>query len=300
MNPGDASERVVVRSDPGLHDQLERLAREQRMVFVAGLPGTGKSLVIHQLAHLASVGGRIVHLLQWDVARPVFEASNAGQRYPIVNGITHGVIRKAVGLWARRALVEWCDQHAGPEHLLLGETPFIGNRLIELARPGDDGAEPILSASSCRFVIPVPSPEVRRFLEAERERRAAHPVHEREREDAPPHVLRDLWRELAGVARRLGVTRTPGGDPPSDAGERPYDPELYRRVYETLLRSRHVAVVPMAVVLPTEDRSVYDFAVPRHDLVPSPDEAARFIREVEARYPDPAALEAEIARWYVV
>jgi hypothetical protein len=278
---------------------LERLAREQRLVFVAGLPGTGKSLVIHQLAHLASAAARAVHLLQWDVARPAFEASDAGRRYPMVNGVTHGLIRKAVGLWARRALVEWAGRHPGREHLLLGETPFIGNRLIELARPAGDEAEPILSAPSCRFLIPVPSPEVRRFLEAERERRAARPVHEREREDAPPHVLRDLWRELALAGQRLGLAPAPAAGPAGADGP-PYDPALYRRVYERLLRHRPVEVVPMTVVLPTGSLSVYDFAVPRHDLAPAPAEAARFIREVEVRYPDLAALEDEIDRWYVV
>ena len=295
MNPVDASQCLVVRADTALHAQLERLAREQRMVFVAGLPGTGKSLVVQQLAHLASALARSVHLLQWDVARPVFEATDAGQRYPVVNGVTHGLVRKAVGLWARRALVAWSDRHSGPEHLLLGETPFIGNRLIELARREDDGAEPILSGPSCRFVIPVPSLEVRRFLEAERERRAERPVHEREREDAPPHVLRDLWRQLAEVAPLLGAAAAQPA-----AGEVPYEPMLYRRVYQSLLRHRHVEVIPMAVLLPTHDVSVYDFAVPRHDVMPSPEEAARFIRQVEARYPNLAALEDEIDRWYGV
>ena len=32
---------------------LAVLARDARLVFFAGLPGTGKSLLIHQLAHLA-------------------------------------------------------------------------------------------------------------------------------------------------------------------------------------------------------------------------------------------------------
>ena len=49
---------------------------------------------------LASV--RTVHLLQWDVVRPLFEASHAGQRYPVVDGVTQPMIRKAVGLWARQ------------------------------------------------------------------------------------------------------------------------------------------------------------------------------------------------------
>jgi hypothetical protein len=257
------------------------------MVFVAGLPGTGKSLLIHQLAHVAAAAGRVIHLLQWDVARPVFEASDAGRRYPVVDGVTHPIVRKAVGLWSRGALADWQRRHAGAEHLLIGETPFVGNRLIELARRADDAAEAVLSGAACRFVIAVPSVEVRRFVEAERDRRAAQPLNVREREDAPPEVLRALWRELCGVAQRLGVAVTADDDAP-------YDPDVYRRVYERLLRHRHVEVVPLDTVLATGVLSVYDFAVPRRDLVPSEDEARVAISEAEARGAD------DVDRWWVV
>jgi hypothetical protein len=265
------------------------------MVFFAGLPGTGKSLLIHQLAHLAHGRGRVVHLFQWDVARPAFEGAPAGRRYPLRDGVTHVVIRRAVGLWARRALVTWTARHPGPEHLLVGETPLVGGRLVELVRREADPAEPLLAAESCRFAIPVPSHEVRRHLEAERERRAARPLHEREREDAPPDVLRDLWHALVQVAVALGVA--PGGE---DAGTRPYDPAVYRGVYERLLRHRRVEVVPLETVLPTGALSVYDFAVACRDLVPSEAETEALIREVERRYPDAAALERELARWWML
>ena len=127
------------------------------MVFVAGLPGTGKSLLVHQLVHVASGAGRRIHLLQWDVARPVFEASPAGQRYPLVDGVTHAVIRRAAGLWVRDALADWSERYPDPRHLLVGETPFVGNRFVELARPSGDRAEALLTSPSCRFVIATPS-----------------------------------------------------------------------------------------------------------------------------------------------
>jgi hypothetical protein len=283
---------VVVPRDTALRARLEHLALASRVVIVAGLPGTGKSLLIHQLAHLAAGEGRRVHLLQWDVARPVFEASPAGRRYPIADGVTHAMIRKAVGLWARGALAGWERRHAGAEHLLIGEAPLVGSRLVELARPVDDEAEPILAAPSCRFVIPVPSVEVRRFLEAERERRAARPLHPREREDAPPTVLHDLWRELAEVARAIGVQgRSPGR-------AREWDSAVYRRVYEAVLRRRHVDVIELDTVLPTSALSVYDFAIACAELVPSPAEADSAVAEAEARHRDPVALEAEVARWW--
>ena len=53
---------------------------------------------------------------------------------PLADGVTHPVIRKAAGLWARRALVAWNEGHPDPRHLPAGETPFVGNRFVELAR----------------------------------------------------------------------------------------------------------------------------------------------------------------------
>jgi hypothetical protein len=290
--------RLVVEADPQLAEAIRDLAR-QRMVFFAGLPGTGKSLLVHQLTHLAASAGRSAHLLQWDVARPAFEASAAGRRYPLADGVTHPVIRKAAGLWARRAVVDWVERYPDPRHLLIGETPFVGNRFVELARQLDDAAEALLTGPSCRFVIAVPSREVRRFLEAERERRAASPLHAREREDAPPHVLRALWRDLYDIATGMGIAKPePGRGPSAGADGPPYDPAVYQRVYEAVLRHRHVQALALSTILPTETLSVYDFAVAPPDLAPTETEADELIRHVERRYPDAAALQREIARWH--
>jgi hypothetical protein len=278
---------LVVGAAPEIESQLRSLAG-LRLVFFAGLPGTGKSLLAHQLAHLATGAGRSVHLLQWDVARPVFEASPAGQRYPLKDGVTHAVIRKAAGLWVRQALVAWSERYPGAEHLLIGETPFVGGRFIELARTSQDRAEALLTSPSCRFVIAVPSRDVRRFIEAERERRSARPQHPRESEDAPPQVLRDMWCELAKVAARLGI-----GGPRDD-----YDPVVYRRVYETILRHRNAETVALDVVLPVDTLSVYDFAMDLPNLVPTEDETTAFIAKVESGSADPTALDREIDGWW--
>jgi hypothetical protein len=278
---------LVVGTAPELERQLRSLAA-RRLVFFAGLPGTGKSLLAHQLAHLASGVGRTVHLLQWDVARPVFEASPAGQRYPLDDGVTHPVVRKAAGLWAREAMAAWNAGYPGPEHLLVGETPLVGNRFVELARRAEDRAEALLASPSCRFVLAVPSREVRRFIEAERERRAANPLNPREREDAPPHVLRAMWLDLVTVGRRLGLT----------VSNDDYDPVVYRRVYETGLAGRHVDVVALDVILPTATFSVYDVAPDLPNLVPTPEETLAFISTVERGYPDSTVLERETDRWW--
>jgi hypothetical protein len=288
------SARIVVSADPVLHARLDEFARSLRMVFVAGLPGTGKSLMIHQLVHLAAGAGRIVHVLQWDVVRPVFETSDAGRRYAVVDGVTHALVRKAVGLWVRGAVAGWNRSWPAREHLLIGETPFIGHRLIELARRGEDDAEPILAAPSCRFAVTVPSVAVRSILEAERQRRTVRPLHPREREDAPPHVLRDLWRELLRAARALGIAVEVGDVATA------YDPLIYRRVYEALLRHRHVEVLALDTALATAALSAYDFAVAPLDLVPGANEADAIVRQLEVGVPDAGALAREVDRWWVV
>ena len=46
------------------------------MVFLAGLPGTGKSLLLKQLVLIAQQAGRTVDTLQWDVTRLPFETAD--------------------------------------------------------------------------------------------------------------------------------------------------------------------------------------------------------------------------------
>jgi hypothetical protein len=277
-----------------LYKQLMTYVHKKRLVFLAGLPGTGKSLWMHQLTHLASAAGRRVHLLQWDVARPVFEAHPAGQRYPVVDGVTHGVIRLAVGRWARQAVVDWHQQHAESQNMLIGETPFIGHRLIELARVCDDAAEGLLSQEACVFVVPVPTPQVRRHIEAERRRRVSVPLHTQEREDAPPHVLQALWHELVRIAPGLGVTVQETID------QLPYDPVIYQGVYQALLKHRQVDVLYCETLLPTTTFSVYDFASQPHFVSPTAEAVQRFIQDVECAYPDGQVLQRHLEHWYRV
>ena len=127
-------------------------------------------------------------------------------------------------------------------------------------------------------MIPVPSRALREHLEAERARRTERPLHPREREDAPPEVLRAIWREVAG-------------------DDRPYDPDAYRQAYERLLTRRHATALALDTVLPADTVSAYDFRIPATDLVPTADEAARCIGEVEASHPEPADVQRAVDGW---
>ncbi|HYM70996.1 MAG TPA: hypothetical protein VEZ44_15470 [bacterium] len=287
-------ERKPEDADDAVDRRLRALAEGCRAVFFAGLPGTGKSFFVHRLAALAHAAGRPVHLLLWDVIRPVFEASPAGRRHPVRDGITQPVIRKAAGIWARRAVARWDAAHPAIA-VLIGESPLVGHRFIELARPANDAAEPLLAGDACAFVVPVPSVEVRRFLEAERDRRSVQHRHDREREDALPAVVQTLWGELVDVSTKLGLER-----PGRDGGLLTYDPTLYELVYRRVLARRHAHVLGIDRVLAAPADSVYAFAFPTRDVTPTAEEADACIEAVEAQYAGRDALDREVAAWYLV
>src|SRR5262249_28673940 len=129
----------------------------------------------------------------------------------------------------------------------------------------------------------------------ERVRRAGRPLHAREQEDAPPDVLRDLWRQLAAIGRALGLA-----DGSGPASEAPYDPAVYARVYAHVLARRRPETLPVDTILSTGAFSVYDIRVPARELLPTLEEAGRFVERVEAAGADAGALRREIERWWVV
>ena len=273
--------------------RLRSFASGHRMVFVAGLPGVGKSLLLRALADEAHRLGRRVHVLQWDVARKPFDAPALLSRYPEADGITHAVLRKAAGLWARDAVSRWAAENDDSGGILVGETPLIGHRFVELARPASDEAEAVLNSEQTVFLVPVPTLAVRRAIEDARAATTERPRHERERADAIPGVLRGLWAELFSAAQRKAVEQ--GKPTPVDVG---YDPELYAAVFSAALAQRNWEALTVDVVLPPSTRSVYSVEAPTADLAPTETEAEEYVARVEREYPDIAALERETAAWW--
>ena len=179
--------------DSAIRARFAELIAGADRVFFAGLPGVGKSLLLQQMALMAAESGRAVTLLQWDVLRQPFETP----RYPLQSGATHPLVIQAAGTWLRAALPTLeCD-------LLIGELPLVGGRLMELARPVRDAAEPVLRDARTQFVIPAPSREVRAVIESRRQQTIAAPSHQSEADDAPPNVLRALWRDLRTLAQEM-------------------------------------------------------------------------------------------------
>ena len=263
---------LVIRPDSALHTTFAKTLAAADRVFFAGLPGVGKSLLLQQMALMASSAGRRVTLLQWDVARQPFETP----RYPLQDGATHPLVILAVGVWLRGALVQWAAARAGMD-LLLGEVPLIGGRFMEICRPADDAAEALLRDQGTRFLLPVPSVELRARIESQRERSIAAPRHKHEAHDAPPDLLRALWRDLHQVAYSLGLAAAAEADAP-------YSPQIYSAVYQHLLQHRHVRQVDLRRPLPVAT-SVYDGLEALPQLRASKAEAADIMARLEAAPP---------------
>ena len=278
---------TIFPSGHSLNATFREAVGSSRIVLFTGLPGVGKSLLLKQLALMAQAKNREVHLLQWDVTRAAFETDDVLARYPEIDGVTHAAIRKAVGLWARQGVYDWHTRH--PEQaLLVGEAPLVGNRLVELVQRQDDEAETLLASEATLFLTPVPSRQVREKIEEARALTIREPQHEREAADAPPNVLQGLWLELRRTAVKLGFSLDEEAD---------YEPEVYARVYEHLLRHRHSQTLLIDEVLNTKG-SVYDFTA-QSELAATPNEVERNLQRVANDYSE-AELADTVARWYEV
>jgi hypothetical protein len=253
-----------------------------------GIPGVGKSLLLREQLRLARAAGRNVTRLQWDVCRQSFELPGILARYPEINGSTHVVIRRAVGLWARPAIAAWAAEHSNPRDLLLIEAPLVGRRLAELAESADDPAEALLAADTTRFFVPTPTRAVRAAIERARRTEMSSHRHARDAANASPELVDELWRVVAttAVALRLGKD--------DDHGE--YSPELYFAVYRRVLRHRRVEELPIAEIV-SDAGSPHDAGIDTDEVVPSALQAQSLVERAAAE--GDSLLAARADRWYV-
>lgn len=278
---------LILEPDSLLYRKFSQLIEDADLVFFAGLPGVGKSLLLQQMTLLALAAGRRVTLLQWDVARQPFETP----RYPLSDGATHPLVIRATGRWLRGALVDWDARARKPADMLIGEAPLNGGRFMEIAWSIADEAEALLRAERTQFLIPVPSRPVRALIEARRARSIAEPEHENEAHDAPPDLLRALWLDVYQVAATLGLA-------PAATDDAPYSSAVYEAVYRHLLRHRQAQVLPIDEPLQPKN-SVYDLAEPLPFLRATAAQAEAALADLEASMGAVAAI-AAAESWYIV
>jgi hypothetical protein len=266
---------------------LAAAARTARIVVFCGIPGVGKSFLLREQLRLALAAGRRVSLLQWDVSRQAFETPAILGRYPELQGSTHAMIRRAVGIWLRDAIVQWSDTHSDPAHLLLIEAPLAGGRMSELAYRMEDRAESLLSGRDAHFYVPTPTREVRLAIEAARRAEMLSHRHARDAANAVPALVDELWQMVAQTAERLNI---PIAEPLSI-----YSPEAYFAVYRTVLRHRPVTEVPVEEIV-SGAGSPHALDKSAEELVPAAVDVAALIARAESEGDESVAARA--ARWY--
>ncbi len=285
---------IILPENSELRRLFEKTVKQKRFVFIAGIPGVGKSLYVQQLALLAQKAGRVVHLFQYDVTRMAFENSPIGQeRYPEINGFTQPPMRKAVGMWAREGIVQWHHKYGGQQHILIGEVPLVGNRLIELVQKGFDPAEPLLSGDLAQFFTPVPSKRIRQKIEEARKASIANPRNEKEVKDAEPQVLKENWEQTFKLAETLGLI-----EPFDSDGDVPYEPAAYAGVFEHLLKHRPARTLHLDLDLKPQG-SVYDLENIASEPHATPTEVTRIIEKMEKTMTR-EMIDAAVDDWYNV
>ena len=282
-----AMSRLILPSSSVIHREFRQLIRDADIVFFAGLPGVGKSLLLQQLSLMALAAGRSPTLLQWDVARQPFETP----RYPLVDGATHPLVIRATGAWLRGSLVAWHERALQSTDMLLGEVPLIGGRFMEIARAAADDAESLLRDQRTAFLIPLPSRRVRALIESSRARSIAEPTHANEAHDAPPELLRALWHEVLEVAAQLGIA-------PAVEASAPYSPQVYADVYRHLLQHRNAQTLPVNEML-EPSASAYADMERLPTLQATAAQAEAIMAGLEASVTAEAAF-AAAATWYLV
>jgi len=281
--------KIVIPETSSIYTTFEQVVNQAKVVILVGLPGVGKSLYVQQLSVMAQQAGRKVHLLQWDVTRLAFETPEVMAKYPEINGITHAMIRKAVGIWTRGAIVDWAEKYSSDEHILIGEATFVGERLMQLVKIVEDSAENLLSSEQTQFILSVPTKRVRNLIEEKRAASIANPQHEHENFDAPPNVLQMLWHEIYKVGYEVGVAEKSDAQPA-------YDPDVYRKTYEYLLQHRNSISLSVDEVFQPAG-SVYDLSEIVSHLQATPDEVQQIMSQLE-QDSTVEAVQAKVDRWY--
>lgn len=234
-----------------------------------------------------------MHILRWDAGLAAFETDALLARYPEVADGTNPVLRKAAGLWVRRAVERWHADYPDAKHILIGEAPISGNRYAELVHVQDDAAEPLLSGDQATYLFPVPTNDLRRKLEAMRRTSFAAPRHAEEAKDAPPSTMDHVWRDTWAKAVALGLI---------DAADFPdrdvYDATVCERFFAHLLRHRNWRALHVDALYPM-DASAHELGVEATSLTASPDEVADAVATLEKTWTQEDILRA-VETWHQV
>ncbi len=286
----DYSSHIILPKDGKIYSILNAAALNAKIVCFTGLPGVGKSLYVQQFTYMALNSNRNISILQWDGARLGFETEEVLKIYPEIDGVTHAGIRKSCGLWSRKAVKKWYDEHKNDTDVLILEAPLVGNRLVELGKYFSDDTEAILASEKTQFILPIPSDEIRKVIIGKREETSENPTHEMEKADAQPHVLTALYNEICVIGKKWDMRK--------DLNENiPYDASFYEALYKKVLKARNVKSLYINEVFTVN--SAYDIQQEFSKIEPSANDVSHFVSIIKNKFPNNEALENAVQDWYL-
>jgi len=280
----------LISATSKVYQTLDKAAEEAKVVVFSGLPGVGKSLYINQFKTMARHRGRVVTIIQWDIARKAFETATILDRFPMGDGVIHNGVKLSVGAWLIDQIKQWLVKQQGTNHLLLIEAPLVGHRFIELAKVQQDRAlESFLKSAAFQVIVPIPSKKVRAKIEEDR--RAQIEEDAQNWIGAKPSVMLMLWKMICGIANEMGRNISMDGQPD-------YDPEVYEFVFSQVLKHRHF--IPLIVdeifkVDILDEKELHDTG----SLFASDDLANYYCDQMKALHPSDHSIDEIVNRWYI-
>lgn len=285
----DITNDIIPRSSP-IYETLVSAAKKSKVVVFSGLPGVGKSLYINQFKQIAKKHGRVITIIQWDIARKAFETPVVFSRYPIGDGVIHNGVKIGVGQWLMDTLQNWLKNNDKASSMLLIEAPLVGHRFIELAKVQENiHLEKFLKSPDFQVIVPIPSKRVRAKIEEDRRVQIADNA--TTWVGAKPSVMLMLWKMICGIANEFGSSIPMEGQPP-------YDPAVYEFVFGKILKHRNF--IPLHVdeifsVSVVDEKELHNVG----SLAADEATANHYSELTASNYPDDEAIDAVIKEWYL-
>ena len=174
------------------------------------------------------------------------------------------------------------------KRILLVEAPLVGHRFIELVtRNSDSELEAVLSSTTTKVVMPIPSKQVREKIEEDRARQVDESA--KVWLGAKPSVMLMLWKMTCEIANEFGKQIDLSGQPP-------YDPDIYEFVFGHILKHRNFVSLKIDEVFSVPEES--EAALHSTDSIVADSETADHYGQIVIDNYTEKQLDNITANWY--
>jgi len=279
----------MIPQESEVYLQLKGLVSSSSILVISGLPGVGKSLYVNQVIEIARLKQKNIAVIQWDVARKAFESKECAELFPMGDGVVHNGVKLCAGFWLTEVVADWIRNHDVENDFLVIEAPLVGHRFIEIMQVQEDSdIESFLASEKMKVLVPIPSREVRMKIEEARMVQVDEGA--QSWMGAKPSVMLLIWKELCELANDLGKNIDVSGQPP-------YDPEVYKFVFQRVLQNRHFVPIIIDEIFEInvqDEKELHDTG----SLMPNLTTANSIGEQIKVLYPDLSQIDLLVNNWY--